>query len=144
MEVTFNYLEKELKPRLKNPFTRSEAFKELMGINPTGLEPDALIHLSHLKSRYYFYMFKEYEHIEDLRLAIDYAQKVFDKAREIGKLIKDPLYYYPRVYFKYLLMQQVEDKALQKSMRQKVLFYTEKALYHYPSNSSFIWLKSQL
>ncbi len=144
MEVNLHYLKKKLKPQLKNPETRGTAFKKLMGISPENLEIDAVMELWHLKARYHFYMYKEYEHMEDLRMAIDYAQQVFDAAREAGEQVKDPRYYYSRLYLKYLLMLQIEDEALQQSMHSKLSYYVDKALYHYSENSSFIWLKAQL
>ena len=81
MEVTVHYLEKNLKPRLKNPETRGEAFKELMALKTEGREPKTLMLISFLKSRYYNYMYQAYEHIEDLRLAIDYIDEVFHIGR---------------------------------------------------------------
>ncbi|MEQ9263137.1 MAG: hypothetical protein RLP14_08255 [Owenweeksia sp.] len=144
MEVTLHYLEDELKPRLKNPETREEAFNELMQISPDRLDVQTLFYLSHLKSRYYTYMYKAYEDIEDLRLAIDYCEEVFHIGREYNTFPKKPIYHFPRVYLKFLLMELTEDPVLQNKQRERVAYYVDKKLCAFPGNPSFLWLKNQL
>ena len=128
---------------IKSPETRQEAIQILDGLDSSKMSPENKVLYLYVNGRYHYYMHKQYGDIEALEWSNDYLDDLASYAYEHKIPLELPMIY-TRAYVKYQLANLVWDEDRKPWLLQKAKHITDHSLKFHPTNSSFLWLKSQL
>lgn len=128
---------------------KTEAYREVGNemfskLDSATLTPKNLVRYYYLNGRYFLYLFRLENDIEDLEYANSFFDDMATKAYELGYIIDDCRFLFSRAHTKFQLAGLVWEEERKPWLLKKVKHITETVLRFDSGNQSFLWLKQQL
>lgn len=127
---------------IKTEQYREQGRQMLDDIDSQTLTPKDKVTYLYVNGRYHYYMHKEHQDVEALEWSNDFLDDLASYAYEHKVSLELPMIY-TRAYVKFQLANLVWDEDRKPWLRQKAEHITDNSLKFNPTNSSFLWLKSQ-